>query len=83
MEDVLAVYHQAHDAKRPVVCRDETFTQLIGETQAPLPPAPGQVERYDCVDVRNGRGPRQARLGGVGAPPACFWRSSLWLAGGR
>jgi DDE superfamily endonuclease len=54
MEDVLAVYHRAHDPKRPVVCLDETFTQLIGETRAPLPTAPGRIERYDCVYVRNG-----------------------------
>jgi hypothetical protein len=54
MEDVLEVYHRPHDPKRPVVCLDETFTQLIGETREPLPPAPGRVERYDCVYVRNG-----------------------------
>src|SRR5207342_1753989 len=40
--------------KHPVVCLDETFTQLIGETREPLAPAPGRVERYDCVYVRNG-----------------------------
>ena len=54
MEEVLEVYHRPHDPRSPVVCLDETFTQLIGETRAPLPTAPGQVERYDCVYVRNG-----------------------------
>ncbi len=60
MEDVLAVYHRPYDPKRPVVCLDETFKQLIGETREPLPPAPrdgdkpGRVERYDSVYVRNG-----------------------------
>jgi DDE superfamily endonuclease len=54
MEDVLEVYHRPNDPKRPVVCLDETFTQLVGETREPLPPAPGRVERYDCVYVRNG-----------------------------
>ena len=54
MEDVLDVYHRPYDSKRPVVCLDETFKQLIGETRQPLPPAPGQVERYDSVYVRNG-----------------------------
>jgi hypothetical protein len=54
MEDVLEVYHRPHDAKRPVVCLDETFTQLIGETRQPLPSRPGDVERYDCVYTRNG-----------------------------
>jgi hypothetical protein len=54
MEDVLEVYHRPPDAKRPVVCLDETFTQLIGETRQPLPSRPGDVERYDCVYTRNG-----------------------------
>src|ERR671927_284240 len=54
MEDVLEVYHCSYDPKRPVVCVDETFKQLIGETREPLPPRPGSVERYDHVYVRNG-----------------------------
>ena len=54
MEDVLAVYHRPHDPRRPVVCMDETFKQLIGEVREPLPPAPGRAERYDSVYVRNG-----------------------------
>jgi DDE superfamily endonuclease len=54
MEDVLEVYRRPHDPRHPVVCLDETFTQLIGEMREPLPPAPGRVERYDCVYVRNG-----------------------------
>lgn len=54
MEDVLEVYHRPYDPKRPVVCLDETFKQLIGETRQPLPPKPGQVQRYDSVYVRNG-----------------------------
>ena len=54
MEDVLEVYHRPYDPKRPVICVDETFKQLIGETREPLPPAPGQVERYDSIYVRNG-----------------------------
>ena len=37
-----------------MVCVDETFKQLIGETREPLPPRPGAVERYDHVYVRNG-----------------------------
>ena len=54
MEDVLEVYHRPYDPKRPVVCVDETFTQLIGETRQPLPPRPGSVERVDHVYTRNG-----------------------------
>ena len=54
MEDVLEVYHRPYDPRRPVVCLDETFKQLIGEVRQPRPPMPGQVERYDSVYVRNG-----------------------------
>jgi DDE superfamily endonuclease len=54
MEDVLEVYHRPYDPKHPVVCLDETLKQLIGELREPLPSAPGRVERYDCVYVRNG-----------------------------
>ena len=54
MEDALNVYHRPYDARRPVVCLDETSKQLIGEAREPLPPRPGAVERYDSVYVRNG-----------------------------
>jgi transposase len=54
MEDVLDLYAEAPDPKRPVVCFDESPTQLIGEVRQPIPAAPGQVERYDCEYRRNG-----------------------------
>ncbi len=54
MEDVPEVYHRPYDPKRPVVCMDETFKQLVGGAREALPPAPGRVERYDSVSVRNG-----------------------------
>jgi hypothetical protein len=54
MEDVLEVYRRPYDPGRPVVCLDETFKQLIGETRQPLPPRPGAVERFDHVYTRNG-----------------------------
>ena len=54
MEDVLDVYHRPYDPKRPVVCVDETFKQLIGETREPLSMRPGSVERVDYVYTRNG-----------------------------
>ena len=37
-----------------MICIDETFKQLIGETREPLPMKPGAVERYDHVYKRNG-----------------------------
>ena len=54
MEDVLDLYAEAPDPARPVVCFDESPTQLIGEVREPIPPAPGQLERYDCEYRRNG-----------------------------
>ena len=54
MEDVLDLYAEAPDAARPVVCFDESPTQLIGEVRAPIPAKPGQPERYDCEYRRNG-----------------------------
>jgi transposase len=53
-KDVLDLYAQAPDPKRPVVCFDESPTQLIGEARLPIPAAPGQLERYDCEYRRNG-----------------------------
>lgn len=54
MEDVLEVYTRPYDSRYPVVCFDETSKQLVLETQVPLPPEPGQVERYDYEYERNG-----------------------------
>jgi transposase len=54
MEDVLDLYAEAPDPKRPVVCFDESPMQLIGEVRQPIPAAPGQIERYDCEYRRNG-----------------------------
>jgi len=54
MEDVLDLYAQAADPKRPVVCFDESPTQLIGEARTPIPAEPGRLERYDCEYRRNG-----------------------------
>ena len=54
MEEVLDLYAEPHDPKRPVVCFDESPQQLIAEVQTPLPAAPGQVERFDYEYKRNG-----------------------------
>src|SRR5450631_1361296 len=54
MEDVLDLYAEEPDPKRPVVCFDESPTQLIGEVREPIPAAPGQPERFDCEYRRNG-----------------------------
>ncbi len=54
MEDVLDLYAEKPDPKRPVVCFDESPAQLIGEVRAPIPAQPGQFERCDCEYKRNG-----------------------------
>jgi hypothetical protein len=54
MEDVLGVYAEPYDPRRPKVNFDETSTQLIQETRVPLPAQPGQLQRYDDEDERNG-----------------------------
>lgn len=54
MEDVLELYAEPFDAKRPVVGFDETSKQLIKETREPLPMRGGQVARFDYEYERNG-----------------------------
>src|ERR1700680_3471367 len=54
MEDVLDLYAEDPPPQRPVVCFDESPTQLIGEVRAPIPAEPGQLERFDCEYSRNG-----------------------------
>jgi len=54
MEDVLDLYEEPYDEKRPKVCFDETSKQLIEETRVPLGAKPGKVERYDYEYSRNG-----------------------------
>jgi transposase len=54
MEDVLDLYAEQADPSHPVVCFDESPTQLIGEVREPIPAAPGRPERYDCEYRRNG-----------------------------
>jgi hypothetical protein len=54
MEDVLEVYQRPHEPLRPLVCLDETSKQLIKETRAPIPAAPGRKARHDYEYERNG-----------------------------
>jgi DDE superfamily endonuclease len=54
MEDVLEVYAEPYDPRRPKVNFDETSKQLIQETRQPLPAQPGRPQRYDYEYERNG-----------------------------
>jgi hypothetical protein len=54
MEDVLDLYEEPHDEKRPVVCFDELPYQLVAEKRTPLPAEPGRPARYDYEYERKG-----------------------------
>ena len=54
MEDVLDLYAEPYDPQRPVVCFDETSTQLLAETRTPLPAGSGRPRREDYEYVRAG-----------------------------
>ena len=54
MEDVLDVYQQPHNPAVPVVCMDERPVQLVKETRAPVPAAPGRPLRVDYEYERAG-----------------------------
>ena len=54
MEDVLDLYEEPYDPRRPKVCFDETSRQLVAETRVSVATRPGQVARYDFEYQRNG-----------------------------
>jgi hypothetical protein len=54
MEDVLEVYTRPYDPRRPLVCLDETSKQLLRDTRAGQPPAPGRGSRVDYEYEREG-----------------------------
>ena len=54
MEQVLDIYEQPYNPRRPVVCFDERPCQLLDNVLMPLPMKPGHVEREDYHYKRNG-----------------------------
>ena len=54
MEDVLDLYGESYDPKRPVVCFDETSKQLVSEKRKPIPAKARRRERFDYEYQRNG-----------------------------
>ncbi len=54
IEDVLDLYAEPYDPKRPVVCFDETSTQLLADVREPLPAQPGRPRRVDYEYRRGG-----------------------------
>ena len=53
MEEVLDLYEEPYDPRRPVVCFDETSTQLLAHRPS-LPPRPGIPLRQDYEYRREG-----------------------------
>ncbi len=54
MEDILDLYAEPYDPRRPVVCFDERPYQLRRNKQAPLPMEPGRPWREDYGYKRQG-----------------------------
>lgn len=54
MEEVLDIYEQPYDSRRPVICFDERPCQLRGDVLMPIPMKPGRVERQDYHYERHG-----------------------------
>ena len=54
MENVLELYAEPYGPQRPVVCFDETSTQMLADTRPPLPAEPGKARRQDYEYRREG-----------------------------
>jgi hypothetical protein len=54
MEDVLDLYEEPYNPKKPVVCFDEMPYQMVAEKRTPLPQKPGRPQRYDYEYERKG-----------------------------
>jgi len=54
MEDILKLYAEEYDPKRPVVCLDEKSKQLLRDSRPSLPLRPGKTAVQDYEYVRNG-----------------------------
>jgi transposase len=54
MEDVLDLYAEPYDPRRPRVNFDETSKQLLADKHQPLPARPDQPARYDYEYEREG-----------------------------
>jgi len=54
MYNILDLYEENYDPKRPIVCLDEKPKQLIEDIVPPIPMKPGSPEKYDYEYKRNG-----------------------------
>ncbi len=63
------MYAEPYDPQRPVVCFDETSTQLLADTRPPLPAQPERPRRQDYEYHRAG-----ARNLFLACEPLAGWR---------
>lgn len=54
MYDILDLYAEPYDPKRPVIGLDEKPKQLVEDSRKAIPMRPGRLERYDYEYVRKG-----------------------------
>jgi hypothetical protein len=54
MEDILDLYAQPYDPRRPVVCVDEFSLELHDEKIEPIPLSPGKIKKQDYEYIRKG-----------------------------
>ena len=55
MYDILDLYAEPYDQKRPLIGIDEKPKQLIEDSKKPIPMKPGRPERYDYEYIRRGK----------------------------
>ena len=55
MYDVLNLYEEPYDPKRPIINLDEKPKQLLKDKRKSIPMKPGSPEKYDYEYVRNGK----------------------------
>ncbi len=55
MYDILDLYQEPYNPKKPVIGIDEKPKQLIGDKRPPIPMKPGTPEKYDYEYIRNGK----------------------------
>ncbi len=54
MYDILNLYEEDYDPKKPLICLDEKPKQLIMDKRMTIPMKPGTSEKYDYEYIRNG-----------------------------
>lgn len=54
MEDILDLYEEPYDPKRPNLCMDERTCQLIDDIVSPIPMKSGKAMKYDYEYERKG-----------------------------